>query len=160
MYINESSLGGGIHPKEFCELNCTSNTDYCAFLDLKIFQTPLGLEVDIYDKRPQPEYSILKIIHMPRISSNISIIAKYGVICSQLFRFSRLCSSKDAFILQSCNLILLLVEKGYSFKQILKKVRTFLNRKKIIFGISSFGIFKIINSKFNKRGELKSPLIN
>ena len=47
MYINQSSLGGGIYPKEFCELNCTSNSACCAFLDLKIFQTPLGLEVDI-----------------------------------------------------------------------------------------------------------------
>ena len=159
MYMSASSLGRGIYPKEFCELNCTSNSDCCAFLDLKIFQTPMSLEVDIYDKRLEPEYANLNIIRMPHIFSNISLIAKYGVICSQLFRFSRLCSNKISFIIQSCHLILLLVEKGYSFKKILKKVRSFLNCSKFIFGISSFGMFKLISNKFNRRGELKSPLI-
>lgn len=159
MYLNSSSFGGGIYPKEFCELNCSSNSDCCAFLDLKIFQTPMGLEVDIYDKRLEPEYANIKIIRMPHISSNISDSAKYGVICSQLFRFSRLCSNKMAFIVQSCRLISLLVEKGYIFKKVLKRVRAFLQRSKFIFGISSFGMFKVISTKFNRSGELTSPLI-
>ena len=81
----------------------------------------MGLEVDVYDKRLELEYANLDIIRMPHIFSNISLTTKYGAICSQLFRFSRLCSSKIAFIIQSCGLILLLVKKGYSFKKIFKK---------------------------------------
>ena len=38
MYMSANSLGGGIYPKEFCELNCTSNSDCCAFFDLKIWK--------------------------------------------------------------------------------------------------------------------------
>ena len=158
LYINSNALGGGIYPKDFCELNCTSNSDSCAFLDLKISQSSFGFEVDIYDKRLQPEYSNLKIIRMPHFSSNISDTAKYGVISSQLCRFSRLCSTKSAFVTQSCHLILLLIEKRYSFNKILKKVRSFMNRSKFIFGISAFGMFKMIKCKFYRSGELKSPL--
>ena len=159
MYLNSKSLGGGIYPKYFCELNCTASSDTCAFLDLKISQSPLGLEVDIYDKRLQKEYAGLKIIRMPHFSSNISISAKYGVIVSQLFRFSRLYSSKISFITQACNLVLLLLHKGYVFKRVMNKVRSFLNRSKFIFGISALGMYKIINNKFNKNGELKSPFL-
>jgi hypothetical protein len=157
MYLNPDSLGGGIYPKDFCELNCTASSDTCAFLDLKISQSSLGLEVDIYDKRLQPEYAGLKIIRMPHFSSNISVTAKYGVIVSQLFRFSRLCSSKISFISQTCNLVSLLLQKGYVFNRVMNKVRSFLNRSKFIFGISALGMYKIISNKFNKNGELKSP---
>ena len=46
LYINSNALGGGIYPKDFCELNCTSNSDSCAFLDLKISQSSFGFKVD------------------------------------------------------------------------------------------------------------------
>jgi hypothetical protein len=159
MYLNPDSLGGGIYPKDFCELNCTTSSNTCTFLDLKISQSRLGLEVDIYDKRLQPEYAGLKIIRMPHFSSNISVTAKYGVIVSQLFRFSRLCSSKISFISQTCNLVTLLLQKGYVFNRVMNKVRSFLNRSKFIFGISALGIYKIISKKFNKNGELKSSFL-
>ena len=84
---------------------------------------------------------------MPHIFSNISLIAKYGVICSQLFRFSRLCSSNISFIIQSCRLILLRVEKGYSFKKILKMVCSFLTSSKFIFGIPHLIMFFVFPQK-------------
>ncbi|KAH7429047.1 hypothetical protein KP509_09G028400 [Ceratopteris richardii] len=153
MYLDNDAFGGGIYPKNFCELNCTSHGDSCAFLDLKIFQSPFGLEVDIYDKRLEPEFASINMIRMPHIDSNISHLAKYGVVCSQLFRFSRLCSSLSSFVIQCCQLISLLVQKGYLFKKVSKKVRTFLLRNKFIYGSSSFHVFKLIISKFNRKGE-------
>jgi len=62
LYLNSDSSGGGIYPKDFCELNCIASSDTCVFLDLKISQSPLGLEIDNYDKRLQKEYAGLKII--------------------------------------------------------------------------------------------------
>jgi hypothetical protein len=36
MYLNQDSFGGGIYPKAFCELNCTSKGFSCNFLDLAV----------------------------------------------------------------------------------------------------------------------------
>ena len=57
-------------------VNYTSRGDARAFLDLNISQFASWLEVDIYDKKSQPEYSGVQIIRMPHIESNISVIAK------------------------------------------------------------------------------------
>lgn len=159
MYKDVGVFGEGIYPRNSCELNCTSRGDSCVFLDLRISQSAIGLEVDIYAKRQQPEYSNLHIIKMPHIDSNISNMAKYGVISSQFHRFSRLCSSKESFITQCNNLISLLIHKGYNVRKTMKKARTFLDRKSFIYGISALGLFREIKQKLKtKSGELNSPL--
>lgn len=56
---------GGLYPRNSRELNCTSRGNSCVFLNLRISQFAIGLEVDIYDKRQQPEYSNLHIIKIP-----------------------------------------------------------------------------------------------
>ena len=68
------------------------------FSDLNISQSALRLEVDIYDKISQFEVSGEQIIKMPHIESNIFVMALYGVINSQLHRFFRPCTTKEAFI--------------------------------------------------------------
>ena len=159
MYKDGCVFGEGIYPRVSCELNCSSRGDTCALLDLNISQSASGLEVDIYDKRSQPEYSGVQIIRMPDIESNISVIAKYGVINSQLHRFFRLCTTKEAFIAQCTNLIILLIQKGYSKRKVMKKVVTFLYMKSFIYGISALGMCRLIENKVKiKSGELNSPL--
>ncbi len=79
MYLNQDSFGGGICPKVFCELNCTSKGFSCNFLDLALRQSPQGLSCDIFDKRSQPEYVGIEMIRMPRGHSSISIIVKLGL---------------------------------------------------------------------------------
>lgn len=161
MYKDDGALGGGIYPNDSCELNCTSKGDSCAFLDLKISQTALGLEVDIYDKREQPEYSGLKIIRMPHIESNISNMAKYGVINSQIHRYLRLCTTKEGFINQCSNLIILLLQKDYNKRKIMRKLKRILYMKSYVHGISALGMFRIIENQIRtKSGELNSPFFN
>jgi hypothetical protein len=47
----------------------------------------------------------LEMIHMSHVHSNISIIAKLGVINSQFYRFLRLCSFKELIASQIVNLV-------------------------------------------------------
>jgi hypothetical protein len=84
------------------------------------------------------------MIRMPHVHSNISMTAKLGVINSQFYRFLRLCSCKKYFVFQMVSLIVFLKAKGYPLKIILKRTRGLLIKEKILFGISAFGLFKMI----------------
>jgi hypothetical protein len=107
-------------------------------------QSPQGLSCDIFDKRSQPEYAGIEMIRMPHVHSNISMTAKLGVINSQFYRFLRLCSCKKFFVFQMASLIVLLKAKGYPFKVLLKRTRRLVLKEKFLFGISAFGIFRMI----------------
>jgi hypothetical protein len=144
LHLIQDSFGGGIYPKTSCELNCTSKGFSCNFLDLTVSQSPQGLSCDIFDKRSQPEYAGIDMIRMPHVHSNISMTAKLGVINSQFYRFLRLCSCKKFFVFQMVNLITFLKAKGYPFKVLLKRTRGLVLNEKFLFGISAFGIFRMI----------------
>jgi hypothetical protein len=78
---------------------------------------------------------------MPHAKSNISITAKLGVINSQFYRFLRLCSCKEFFVSQMVSLTVLLKNKGYPLKILLKRTRGLLNKEKFLSGFPAFGIF-------------------
>jgi len=84
------------------------------------------------------------MIRMPHVHSNISMTAKLGVINSQFYRFLRLCSCKKYFVFQMVSLIVFLKAKGYPLKILLKRTRGLLIKEKFLFGISAFGLFKMI----------------
>ncbi len=93
-------------------------------------------------KSSQPEYAGIEIIRMPHVHSNISMTAKLGVINSQFYRFLRLC--KKFFVFQMVSLIVILKAKGYPFKVLLKRTRGLVLKENFLFGISAFGIFRMI----------------
>jgi hypothetical protein len=103
-----------------------------------------GLSCDIFDKCAQPEYAGIEMIRMPHVHSNISMTAKLGVIDSQFYRFLRLSSCKKFFVFQMVSLIVFLKATGYPLKVLLKRTRGFLLKEKFLFGISAFGIFRMI----------------
>jgi hypothetical protein len=70
--------------------------------------------------------------------------AKLGVINSQFYRFLRLCSCKKFFVFQMVSLIVFLKAKGYPLKVLLKRTRGLVLKEKFLFGISTFGIFRMI----------------
>jgi hypothetical protein len=107
-------------------------------------QSPQSLSCDIFDKLSQPEYACIEMIRMPNVHSNISMTAKLGVINSQFYRFLRLCSRKKYFVFQMVSLIVFLKAKAYPLKLLLKRTRGLLIKEKFVFGISAFGIFKMI----------------
>jgi hypothetical protein len=102
------------------------------------------LSCDIFDKHSQPEYAGIEMIGMPHVHSNILMTAKLGVINSQFYRFLRLCSCKKFFVVQMVSLITFLKVKGYPLKILLKRTRGLLIKEKFLFGISAFGVFKMI----------------
>ncbi len=144
MYHNQDSFGSSIYPKTSCELDCTSEGFSCNFLDLAVRQSPQGLSCDIFDKHSQPEYAFIEMIRMTHVHSNISMTAKLGFINSQFYRFLRLCSCKKFFVFQMVSLIVFLKAKGYPLKVLLKRTRGLLLKEKFLFGISAFGIFRMI----------------
>jgi hypothetical protein len=83
------------------------------------------------------------MIRMPHVHSNISMTAKLGVINSQIYRFLRLCGCKF-FVSQMVSFIVFLKAKGYPLKVLLKRTRVLLLKEKFLFGISAFGIFRMI----------------
>jgi hypothetical protein len=107
-------------------------------------QSPQSLSCDIFDKLSQPEYACIEMIRMPNVHSNISMTAKLGVINSQFYRFLRLCSCKKFLVFQMVSLIVFLKENGYNLKILLKRTRGLLIEEKFLFGISTFGTFKMI----------------
>jgi hypothetical protein len=144
MYLNQDSFGSSIYPKTSCELNCTSKGFSCNLLDLTVRQSPQGLFCDIFDKHSQPEYAGIEMIRMLHVHSNISMTVKLGVINSQFYRFLRLCSCKKFFVFQMVSLIVFLKAKGYPLKVLLKRTRGLVLKEKFLFGISTFGIFRMI----------------
>jgi hypothetical protein len=144
MYLDQGTFGSGIYPKTSCEFSCMSKGFSCNFLDLVVRQSPQGLSCDIFDKHSQPEYAGIEMIRMSHVHSNISMTAKLGVINSQFYRFLRLCSCKKFLVFQMVSLIVFLKENGYNLKILLKRTRGLLIEEKFLFGISTFGTFKMI----------------
>jgi hypothetical protein len=107
-------------------------------------QSPQGLSCDIFDKHSQPEYAGIEMIRMTHVHSNISMIAKLGVINSQFYRLLRLCSCKKFFVFQMASLVVFLKAKGYPLKVLLRRIRGLVLKEKFMFGIYTFGIFRLI----------------
>jgi hypothetical protein len=72
------------------------------------------------------------------------ITVKLGVINSQFYRFLRLCSCDKPFVFHMVSLIVLLKVEGYPLKILLKRIRGLLDKEQFHFGISAFGVFRMI----------------
>jgi hypothetical protein len=107
-------------------------------------QSPQGLSCNIFDKCSQPEYAGIQMIRMPHVHSNISMTLKLGVINGQFYRFLRLCNCKKFFVFQIVSVIVFLKVKDYLLKVLLKRTRGLVLKEKFLFGISAFGIFRMI----------------
>jgi hypothetical protein len=83
------------------------------------------------------------MIRMHHVHSNISITAKLGIINNQFYRFLRLCSCKEFFVAQIVSLIVLLKNKGYPLRILLKRTRGLLNNEKFFFEILAFRVFRV-----------------
>jgi hypothetical protein len=104
-------------------------------------QIPQGIPCDIFDKHSQPEYASIEIIYMSQFHCNISITAHLGVFNSQFYRFLRHCSCEEFFVSQMVSLIVLMKNKDYPLKILLKRIRGLLNKHKFLYGTSTFGVF-------------------
>ncbi len=119
----------GIYPQASLTLKLTSSGTACNYLDLNVTHNKRGWRTRIYDKRLEPKFSMIKFIRFPAIDSALSDTAKYGVVLSQLHRFSRLCSYKQDFVRETVSLLHALVLKGYDMSIMLHQVKNFLTQR-------------------------------
>ena len=111
-------------------------------MDIMLYRGPTGIELDLYDKRSEPGFRRIKMIRFPHIESNISDSAKYTIVTSQFVRFSRICTTKSAFVRHLSDLLSSLILKNYNKTRLFNKVRCLLfGRYKDIYSINSAAAF-------------------
>ncbi len=142
--LNRDSFGSSIYPKTSCELNCRSKGFSFNFLDLAARQSPQGLSCDIFDKHSQPEYAGIEMIRMPHVHSNISMTGSWGLSIVNFTHSWGFVVVRSFLVFQMVSLIVFLKVKGDPLKTFLKRTRGLLIKEKFLFGISAFGVFKMI----------------
>jgi hypothetical protein len=80
----------------------------------------------IYDKRLEDKFKDIKVNRYPDIDSALSDRSKYGIVSSQMHRFSRRCSLNRDFVYNTSLVVHRLIEKGYSTLSVWKLVRKFI----------------------------------
>jgi hypothetical protein len=138
-HMYQETSNPGIYPKASLTLKLTSDSHSCNYLDLSIVHNKRGWRTKIYDKRLEPQFKMIKFIRFPAIDSAISNTAKYGVVLSQLHRFSRLCSHKTDFTNEVANLLHALIRKGYDKQVMLRQVHYFLQQRPQLYASSTRG---------------------
>jgi hypothetical protein len=116
----------------------------CNFLNLAVKLSPQGISCDFFDEHSQWEYAVIEMIHMPHVHSNISITAKLGVSIVNFTGFWCFVVVKSSLSLRTVSPMVLLKNKGYTLKILLKRSRGLLSKEKFLFGISAFGVFSMI----------------
>eukprot|EP00899_Mesostigma_viride_P006115 jgi/Mesvir1/15504/Mv26353-RA.1 len=147
----------GIYPQASLTLKLTSEDTHCNYLDLNITHNKKGWRTAIYDKRKDPKYQQIPFIRYPDIHSLLSHTAKYGVVLSQLHRFSRLCSYRVDFITTLVELLQRLLVKDYDRAIMLRQVRCFLQRHPHLFGAAPW--HKLYKQVVDRLDRIVSPHI-
>jgi hypothetical protein len=127
-------LPGGIYPKHILQLNVADSGDKVPYLDLFIHQNKRrGLVAGIYDKRLDDKFKNIDVIRYPAIDSYLSSKAKYGIVDSQMFRFSRRCSKRRDFVYNTSLVIYRLQLKDYCMHTVWTYVRKFMQNNVTMF---------------------------
>ena len=98
------------------------------YLDMTIFHDAGIWQSKLYDKRKQLKLQGLKINKFPDPDSKITTRSKYGIITSQLHRFTVTCTRTSYFTAAATELYGEFIEKGYSKALIDKYCCKFLRR--------------------------------
>ena len=92
-HLEEHNNMGRIYLPELKLNQENQNDDKATFLDLEEQIKDACIKVKTYDKRDAFEF---EIINYPDLSGNIPTKPAYGVFTSQVIRYARICSKKDA----------------------------------------------------------------
>ena len=118
-----TALVGGMYPPELL-LEDTSISDCKVnFVGMAITSSRLGLSLDLYDKRADFPF---KVIRFPHLDSLIPVSIPYGGFTGGLYRRYRICNSPDTFVKRCFELASLLTNKGCSRRKLWRLFRRFL----------------------------------
>ena len=102
-----------------------------------------------YDKREHPPLSPLFIVSLPHASSQISDTSKYGVITSQLYRFSRNILLRGDFVFRVAELLVILYGKGYDIERMHDMVCRFCRGHNLEYGTDVRALLRKIDAKLH-----------
>ena len=134
MYL-ETSGGCGIYPSQFLSLSLADSGLRVPYMDIALRYTRRrGLYTAIYDKRLDSKYADIQVIRYPDITSIISEQAKYGIVTSQMHRFSKRCMRVTDFAYNVALVLYRMERKGYRNSRCWSFVRKFFQQQHNIFG--------------------------
>jgi hypothetical protein len=145
-------LPNGIYPRERLELQKTGEGFDVDYMDLYIKQNrKQGLYTMIYDKRLDEKFEKIQVIRYPHRLSALSDHSKYGIVNSQMFRASQLCTLPVDFC-YNVALVMhrMIITKEYNPHKVRRRVRVFLSKHHGIYGKSSQSLYSLISSLFDK----------
>jgi disulfide oxidoreductase YuzD len=118
-----------IYP-EWLQLGLEDEGTHVNYLDMTIWWATTADKVEwhskLYDKKVKMIEKGLKLNKFPHPQSKLSARCKYGVITSQLHRFSVACTQTHEFLKPAVAMYADYVKKGYDIKQIDKYFEKFL----------------------------------
>jgi len=89
---------------------------------------------ELYDKRREPCYAGIPIVHYIHVSSGVSARVGPNILRGQLHRLTKIIMSRANFVLESRNCANALLDRGYHRGTILKVLRRFLYDNHHIYG--------------------------
>ena len=92
---------------------------------------------DIYDKREHPPLSRINSLKYPHPSSFLSVRSKYGIVTSRMCHYSRICSSRSAFVARARLFLAEFCARGYPRGQVSRMVLRFLKSTPLSFAVRS-----------------------
>ena len=114
-----------IYPSQLILNKEKKSNNHTTFLDINITIKNTQIITNLYDKRDDFSFNINSF---PFLASNIHNKRTHGVLISQLIRFSKVCSLSKDFITISNNLIHKLINQGFNYRLLRKKVSMFYDK--------------------------------
>ena len=130
---NDSHVQAGIYPP-FLELTLEQSANSnVSFLDTTTFLDNGVYYTKTYDKREHPPLSRINQTKFPHASSFLSSRSKFGIVTSQLMRFSRVCTREQDFTYRARKFLSDFLKQMHSPKTTRKYVLKFLRRVPVSF---------------------------
>jgi len=114
-----------MYPRELWPIKANTFVTSAAFLNLDLSIDKGVVSSKKYNKRDDFDFSN---INVPFLDGNVPRARTYGIYISQLFRFSRACSSVGDFNSRNLNLTEKLLKQGYRFHKLKKSIQILLHK--------------------------------
>jgi len=114
-----------IYPKELILNKENKNNKSCTFLDINVQINGLFIDTSIYDKRDDFNF---RINNFPNLSGNIHEGRSYGIIISQMIRYSKVCKYVHDFYTRTKTMINKLCTQFFCSDILKKKCSLFFDK--------------------------------
>jgi len=125
-YIDKPAEDGGLYPRALTLNETSISADEVNFLGMKIQSAGASFRVDVFDKRAEFPFRVLRY---PHTDSLIPESIPYGVFTGQLYRYYRICTELTDFLRNSLVLVQTMREQGCSLQRLSKCFHAFVSSR-------------------------------